>query len=211
MIRSILSMTIVVLVVLIAGEATGQIRDFGLEARRTYHYAPELPGGIKGWIYRETTGQNGRFYNCDGEEAKRYSPYIDWSTNCHCEYLPTWGTVLRRDIREVKERVRSGACRDGNCVDVTSLATPDDAVTAQQLAKNKNRQPSSDAAREPGRMKMASSATSAVKNQAVAVKATAEASTKSDSAKAASATSQTSADRTALSTSSMLERLFKVR
>lgn len=204
-------MTTVVLVVLIAGEATGQIRDFGLEARRTYHYAPELPGGIKGWIYRETTGQNGRFYNCDGEEAKRYSPYIDWSTNCHCEYLPTWGTVLRRDIREVKERVRSGACRDGNCVDVSSMATSDYAVTHQQIAKSSDRPTSSDSARELGRMKMASSATSAVKNNAVTVKTTADASKKSESAKAASATSQTSANRTASSSSSALERLFKVR
>jgi hypothetical protein len=180
--------------------ALAQNRGIGIEAKRQYDYAPELPGGIRGAIYRETTGHNGRFYNCDGEENKRCSPYIDWSTNCHREWLPTWGSVIRQDICEVKQRVRSGSCRDGHCEESSQgtfqFVEPTFAIPS--FAKSKS-EPSTT------RSKSFWQPTAVVKNQAAASKSPDES---SDASATATTAMDSSTERTA---SSLSERLFKVR
>lgn len=56
------------------------------------------------------TGHFGRFYNCDCEEAKRSSPYIQWKSVNRCETRRTGWSVFRHDLDEVHARVRAGRC-----------------------------------------------------------------------------------------------------
>jgi hypothetical protein len=95
--------------------AEAQLTQIGRDYRQPMTYSPDDPFA-KGWVYRLQTGQAGKYFNCDGEEAKRYSPYIYWQTVCNHTYPVPYCRVLLRDIHEVKERVRAGACRGGqNC------------------------------------------------------------------------------------------------
>ena len=90
----------------------GQVRE---DYRQPMSYSPSDPF-FRSSIFRAHTGHSGRYYNCDGEEEKRYSPYIQWATVCNGEHIRPWGEVLRCDIQEVKRRVQSGACcGDQNC------------------------------------------------------------------------------------------------
>lgn len=71
------------------------------------------------------TGHIGKFYNCDGEEAKRNSPWITWKTHCERD-LPTKVGCLDRwrcQIAEVKQRIADGAC-------CTASPCSDECVTA---------------------------------------------------------------------------------
>jgi hypothetical protein len=92
-----------------------QLTQIGRDYRQPMTYSPDDPF-TKGLVYRLQTGQAGKYFNCDCEEQKRYSPYIYWQTVCNHTYPKPYCTVLLRDIHEVKERVRAGACRGGqNC------------------------------------------------------------------------------------------------
>ena len=94
----------------------GQVRE---DYRQPMSYSPSDPF-VRSSIFQAHTGHSGRYYNCDGEEEKRNSPYIQWATVCNGEHIRPWGEVLRCDIQEVKRRVQSGACcGDKNC-DCTS-------------------------------------------------------------------------------------------
>ena len=66
-----------------AGEVSAQevrkaIRDY---KPGPTHYSPDDPW-IRSNLFNRHTGHFGRFYNCDREECKRYSPFISWRTNC---------------------------------------------------------------------------------------------------------------------------------
>jgi hypothetical protein len=62
------------------------------------------------------------FYNCDGEEDKRNSPYICWKTHYEKDLPPRRGLWrgLKIDISQVRQRIRDGAgdcCPSGcNCL-----------------------------------------------------------------------------------------------
>ena len=71
----------------------------------------------RGKLYKIQTGNSGLFFNCDGEQAKRYSPYIYWQPITE-KALPTrkgiWKSI-KQDIAEVKQRVSDGSCCDHGC------------------------------------------------------------------------------------------------
>ena len=72
----------------------------------TDFYKPSDPW-TRGKLYNIQTGNSGLFFNCDGEQAKRYSPYICWKPITE-KALPTrkgiWNSI-KQDIAEVKQRV----------------------------------------------------------------------------------------------------------
>ena len=82
----------------------------------TEFYKPSDPW-TRGKLFNIQTGNSGFFYNCDGEQAKRYSPYICWKPITE-KALPTrkgiWNSI-KQDIEEVKQRVRDGSCCDLGC------------------------------------------------------------------------------------------------
>ncbi|MGI9496543.1 MAG: hypothetical protein ACR2NK_10850 [Mariniblastus sp.] len=82
----------------------------------TDFYKPSDPW-TRGKLYNIQTGNSGLFFNCDGEQAKRYSPYICWKPITE-KALPTrkgiWNSI-KQDIAEVKQRVRDGSCCDLGC------------------------------------------------------------------------------------------------
>lgn len=92
--------------------AEAQLTQIRRDYRQPMTYSPADPFS-KGLVYRLQTGQAGKYFNCDGEEEKRYSPYIYWTTVCNHTHPKTYCSVLLRDLHEVKERVRAGSCRGG--------------------------------------------------------------------------------------------------
>jgi len=100
------------LVVGIGQMAEAQLTQIRRDYRQPMTYSPDDPF-TKGLVYRLQTGQAGKYFNCDCEEEKRYSPYIYWQTVCNHTHPKPYCTVLLRDLHEVKERVRAGACRGG--------------------------------------------------------------------------------------------------
>lgn len=82
----------------------------------TEFYKPSDPW-TRGKLFNIQTGNTGLFFNCDGEQAKRYSPYICWKPITE-KALPTrtgiWNSI-KQDIAEVKQRVRDGSCCDLGC------------------------------------------------------------------------------------------------
>jgi len=100
------------LVVGIGQMAEAQLTQIRRDYRQPMTYSPDDPF-TKGIVYRLQTGQAGKYFNCDCEEEKRYSPYIYWQTVCNHTHPKPYCTVLLRDVHEVKERVRAGACRGG--------------------------------------------------------------------------------------------------
>lgn len=65
-------------------------------------------------IYRKQIGHSGRFYNCDNEECKRHSPYIEWKTNFQPQWVNTRGLVdgTVRDLNRVRQRIQNGSCNE---------------------------------------------------------------------------------------------------
>lgn len=63
-------------------------------------------------LYRKQIGHAGRFYNCDNEECKRYSAYIEWKTNFQPQWVNTRGLVdgTVRDFSRVRQRIQNGSC-----------------------------------------------------------------------------------------------------
>ena len=73
-------------------------------------YDPRDPWEV-GLVMRTQLGWGGHFYNCDCEEHKRLSPYIHWEqqpTVC-CPQHCCWD--IKQQINEVRQRVRTGSCR----------------------------------------------------------------------------------------------------
>lgn len=87
------------------------IHDYWLD--KPFQYQPSDPW-VRSKIFQIQTGHYGRFYNCDQEECKRYSPYICWKTHYEKDIPPRrglWGGI-KQDIAGVKQRIRDGA---GDC------------------------------------------------------------------------------------------------
>jgi len=99
--------------------------------RDDYHsgpitYSPDDPW-TRSKLFNAHTGHSGKFYNCDGEECKRYSPYIYWQTNCQSLTPPGRGLLnqLRRDQGRIQQRIAdgAGACACPNCPPANRVAT----------------------------------------------------------------------------------------
>lgn len=81
-------------------------------------YSPADPW-TRSKVFNAHTGNSGRFYNCDGEQCKRNSPYIYWRAHCEPDLPPRrglWGG-LKIDAAKVCQRYRdgAGACAAENC------------------------------------------------------------------------------------------------
>lgn len=106
---------VVAFVFLLAGpsEASGQNVYQDYWANRTGSYSPQDPWQ-KGHVFRTHTGHDGLFYNCDGEEEKRCSPWIRWGYRpCDDVFSPT---RIRNDYKQsvcdALERLKLGSCQD---------------------------------------------------------------------------------------------------
>jgi len=82
-------------------------------------YAPDDPS-TRSRLFNLHTGHAGAFYNCDGEEDKRNSPYICWKTGHGDRLHRTFWDVLqwKRDRSEIAQRICDGAgtcCSGGQC------------------------------------------------------------------------------------------------
>ena len=102
---------------LIEGQEFRQtLRDYHTD--RPFYYQPSDPV-TRGKVFNAQTGHHGHYYNCDGEECKRYSPYICWKLHCEKDIPPKVGIwkQLKRDLTEVHQRVKdgAGACYKNNC------------------------------------------------------------------------------------------------
>lgn len=81
-------------------------RDYVTDVPRPY--SPDDPW-TRGAVYRAQVGHSGLFFNCDHEEAKRYSPYIEWqmlTPGCR----QSWPLIndMRQQCCEVRQRIRWG-------------------------------------------------------------------------------------------------------
>lgn len=93
-----------------AASAWGQnvYRDYHVNTPR--QYGPKDPWTV-GWVMRTQMGYGGMFYNCDCEEQKRFSPYIDWNRQAcvTCQNGPL--AQVHQQIYEIEQRVRTGSCK----------------------------------------------------------------------------------------------------
>lgn len=106
-------------------------------------YAPGDPQ-TRSRLFNFQTGHRGAFYNCDGEEDKRNSPYIFW------EYGPADAKLhnplldiinWRDDKREIAQRICDGAgacCNGGSCQSghPTVIASPETCGCSHCVAKS---------------------------------------------------------------------------
>ena len=89
-----------------------------------FNYHPNDPLN-RSKLFNIHTRNYGKFYNCDGEENKRHSPYIYWRAHTESDFPPRVGIFERakRDIEEVKQRYRDGAgacAKNGQCESCTN-------------------------------------------------------------------------------------------
>ena len=98
-----------------AQELRNALRDFRDE--RVFNYRPNDPQ-YRGKAFNIQTKHYGKFYNCDGEEDKRNSPYICWKRHFEKDFPTRVGFCenLRRDIAAINQRLNDGAgpCRQAN-------------------------------------------------------------------------------------------------
>ncbi|MBL8890586.1 MAG: hypothetical protein JNL67_11465 [Planctomycetaceae bacterium] len=76
-------------------------------------YSPQDPWQ-KGRVFRTHTGHDGLFYNCDGEEDKRCSPWIRWGQR-PCDDLLAPSRIraeYQESLCDALERLRSGSCQN---------------------------------------------------------------------------------------------------
>lgn len=74
------------------------------------HYAPNDPWEV-GVVLRNQMGHGGLFYNCDCEEEKRFSPYIDWNVQPRVCCPHGWCRTAHAQHQEIRQRVRVGRCQ----------------------------------------------------------------------------------------------------
>ncbi len=80
------------------------------------NYQPSDPWTRGRW-FNTQTGNSGWFYNCDGEQAKRNSPYICWKPDDEPMLPPLvapW-TTWRQQLGDVRQRIYDGSCGDQCC------------------------------------------------------------------------------------------------
>lgn len=116
------------------GQELAKIRDEYF-ANPIRQYQPNDPWH-RSILYRLQTGHYGRFYNCDGEEQKRCSPYICWK-NSDCPTIPCKSCLdcVNEEIYKVKRRICDGA---GPCCSVGQTVAGQTCSCAQCVA---NRSP----------------------------------------------------------------------
>jgi len=99
-----------------AQEVRKAVRDYKTD--RVFNYQPTDPS-FRGKLFNIQTKHYGKFYNCDGEEAKRNSPYICWKPHTDKDFPPHVRMIdcIRQDLSEVRQRVKdgAGACYKENC------------------------------------------------------------------------------------------------
>lgn len=92
------------------------IRDYGLE--KPFQFSPDDPW-TRSEVYRLQAGYSGLFFNCDGQEDKRCSPYICWKDTCDLSLFPRRSLVgiWVKDWRNTRQRVidGAGACCGKGC------------------------------------------------------------------------------------------------
>lgn len=85
-------------------------------------YSPDDPW-VRGKIFQIHTNHAGWFYNCDHQEDKRYSPYINWNRQpCYTKPKDHWKWDIHNQISEVKRRICWGK---GDCGHKTDRLPPD--------------------------------------------------------------------------------------
>ena len=90
----------------------------------TGQYSPDDPW-IRSRIWRRQTGHWGKFYNCDCEEQKRYSPYICWK-NAECPFVgESWRQRWQRDKARIWQRINDGSCSECTNRDVSTCNCPE--------------------------------------------------------------------------------------
>ena len=72
-------------------------------------YSPSDPE-FRSKLFRLQTGHAGLFYNCDGEESKRNSPYICWNSQHSADWRNGACEACRRDRADVRQRLVDGSC-----------------------------------------------------------------------------------------------------
>jgi len=81
-------------------------------------YAPQDPATRSGLLNLQT-GHAGAFYNCDGEESKRFSPHITWKSAQGDRLYRPCRDILNwcKDRAEIAQRICDGAgpCCSGGC------------------------------------------------------------------------------------------------
>lgn len=94
------------------------VRDEATKRRADYPgpimYGPQDPW-TRSKLYQKQTGHHGLFYNCDDEECKRNSPYINWNAQQNADWRNGFKTALKRDWCDVKQRLHDGGCLNGSC------------------------------------------------------------------------------------------------
>gem|GEM_PF-5757339 len=106
------ALTLAVLMVATSIPATGMCQQspgLSITTSQTDNYNPDTPWS-NGKVFKMWIGHGGKFYNCDCEEDKRFSPYIQWKSVTHCEKFRGPVSAFYPDIQEVKARVRAGKC-----------------------------------------------------------------------------------------------------
>lgn len=105
-------------VALVASSAASQ-SVFGQNVYQDYKvnptglYSPQDPEEM-GRVFRTHTGHDGLFYNCDGEEDKRCSPWVRWGQR-PCDDLLTPSRIraeFQESLDDAIERLRSGSCQN---------------------------------------------------------------------------------------------------
>lgn len=84
---------------------------------KPFQYSPCDPFE-RGKIYRLHIGHWGRYYNCDGEEEKRCSPYIYWKMNDKPTLPGHLGPLdaICCEYNQVRQRILDGSCAEcQNC------------------------------------------------------------------------------------------------
>lgn len=79
-----------------------------------FQYSPTDPW-TRSKAIQVQTKHYGFFYNCDGEECKRNSPFIKWKGHCETD-LPQKTCCLdrvKRELDEIKQRISDGGCGCG--------------------------------------------------------------------------------------------------
>ncbi len=86
--------------------AQNVFKDYVINSPR--QFAPMDPW-TTGRVFRTHMGHGGIFYNCDGQEDKRCSPYIYWQGQSNCDPdTNSWYADWNQQIDEVKQRIRWG-------------------------------------------------------------------------------------------------------
>ena len=75
------------------------------------NYGPADPS-FRSRLFNLHTGQSGAYYNCDGEENKRNSPYIKWKTVRGASFPPLFWDIRqwKADRAEIAQRICDGGC-----------------------------------------------------------------------------------------------------